>query len=105
FHEKFGSAYVPAINLNYRTNNALLYSFSVNVLNELSTVANSGTLTVGGTTYGPATSVTVNSLAAARYADNTFAKDGFTVSSGNNTFTAVAQDSYGRSSTDQVTVN
>jgi hypothetical protein len=46
----------------------------VNFLTELSTVGRTGNLNVAGTTTGPATNVTVNSLAAERYADNTFAR-------------------------------
>src|SRR5205807_1669449 len=42
-HEQFGYAYDAAGNLNYRTNNALIQSFGVNSLNELSTIARSGT--------------------------------------------------------------
>jgi hypothetical protein len=48
-HEQFGYAYDTAWNLNYRTNNALLQTFAVNNLNELSTASRSGTLTVAGT--------------------------------------------------------
>src|SRR5213076_2976100 len=71
-HEQFGYAYDSAGNLNYRTNNALLQTFSINNLNELSNITRSGTLTVGGTTTSTATNVTVNSLTATLYGDNTF---------------------------------
>jgi len=94
--EQNGYAYDAAGNLNYRTNNALVQDFSVNNLNELSTVTRSGTLTVAGTTTSPATNVAVNSLAANLYADATFALGGFSLVDGTNTFTAVAKDSYGR---------
>jgi RHS repeat-associated protein len=43
-------------------------------------------------------------LAANRYADNTFAKDGFTVANGTNSFTASAQDNYRRTGSDTVNV-
>ena len=59
WQERLGYAYDAASNLNYRTNNALLEAFSVNSLNELTTTAPSGTLTVAGTTTSPATNVTV----------------------------------------------
>ncbi len=103
-HEQMGYAYDAAGNLNYRTNNALIQTFTVNNLNQLSNATRSGTLTVAGTTVSPASSVTVNSISASRYSDNTFAKDGFSVVSGTNTFTAVAQDSYGRSDSTSISV-
>jgi RHS repeat-associated protein len=103
-HEKFGYAYDAAQNLNYRTNNSLVQTLNVDSLNQLTTATRSGTLTVAGTTVSPATSVTVNGLTANRYADNTFAKDGFTVVDGTNSFTASAQDSYGRTGADTVNV-
>jgi len=102
--EQFGYAYDAAGNLNFRTNNALIQNFSVNNLNELSTVTRGGTLTVAGTTTSPATGVTVNSLVAALYGDSTFALGGFSLVDGNNSFTAIAQDSYGRKDTNSITV-
>src|SRR5207302_6485099 len=81
-NEQFGYAYDAAGNLNQRTNNALVQSFTNNSLNELTTVGRSGTLTVAGTTTSAATNVTVNGSAATRYNDNTFALAGFTVSNG-----------------------
>src|SRR5436190_1562262 len=94
-NEQFGYAYDAAGNLNTRTNNALVQTFAANNLNELSTATRSGTLTVAGGTSSATTNVTVNASAASRYSDNTFALAGFTVTNGNNTFTAIAQDSYG----------
>jgi RHS repeat-associated protein len=94
--EQLGYLYDAAGNLNYRTNNALVQSYGVNSLNELSGVARSGTFTVAGTTTSPATNVTVNGQTAARYGDATFAAAGFTPANGTNTFTAIAKDSYGR---------
>jgi RHS repeat-associated protein len=81
---------------NQRTNNALVQTFNVNNLNELTTIGRSGTLTVAGTTTSQATNVMVNSLTAFLYGDYTFAKDGFSLSDGTNTFTAIARDSSGR---------
>jgi hypothetical protein len=72
-HEQYGYAYDAAGNLNYRTNNALIQTFNVNNKNELTTGTRSGTMTVAGTTSSNATSVTVNTLSATRYGDNTFA--------------------------------
>jgi RHS repeat-associated protein len=98
-HEQLGYAYDAAGNLNYRTNNALVEAFNVNGLNELTTANRSGTVTVAGTTTSPATNVTVNGETAIPYNDATFAKEGFSVTDGINTFTAIARDNYGRSDT------
>ena len=92
-------------NLNYRTNNTLLQNFNVNNLNELTTETNGGPLTVAGTTTSPATNVTVNTSNAVLYADSTFASPNQPWVSGNNTFTAIAKDNYGRVSTNSVTVS
>jgi RHS repeat-associated protein len=94
--EQFGYNYDAAGNLNYRTNNALVQQFNVNNVNELTTAGRNGTLTVAGTTTSPATNVTVNGLTANLYADATFARQGFSLADGTNTFTAVAKDSSGR---------
>ena len=101
-NEQLGYTYDAAGNLNWRTNNALVEAFNVNSLNELTTATNSGTLTVAGTTTSGATNVTVNGLTASRYFDATFAKDGFTVANGTNTFTAIAKDAYGRRDTNTI---
>lgn len=95
-HEKFGYSYDAAHNLTNRTNNVFIQSFTVNTLNQLSNSTRSGTFTVAGTTTSAATNVTVNSLAASIYQDATFTKDSVSLTSGTNTFTAVAWDSYGR---------
>ena len=57
-NEQLKYAYDAAGNLATRTNNALVQSFAVNSLNQLSTVARTGTLTVSGTTSSTASSVT-----------------------------------------------
>lgn len=62
-------------------------------------------LTVAGTTTSEASSVTVNTQSAEVYEDATFAKAGFSLSDGNNTFTAVGTDADGRQSTDEIEVN
>jgi RHS repeat-associated protein len=93
-----------------RTNNALVQTFNVNSLNQLTTGARSGTLTVAGGVSTEPTSVTVkdnsNSPAAATvYEDNTFARQNVTLLDGNNTFTAVAEDASGRKDTNSVTAH
>ncbi|MBE0542458.1 MAG: hypothetical protein IH623_13945 [Verrucomicrobia bacterium] len=45
--EQFGYGYDAAWNLDRRTNNALVQTFGVNNLNELTSVSREGTLTVG----------------------------------------------------------
>ena len=104
-HEQFKFGYDYARNLNYRTNNALNQTFGADNLNQLTNITRSGTLTVAGTTTTNATSVTVNSLTAERYGDATFARTNLSLVNGNNTFTAIAQDSLGRGDTNAVTIN
>jgi len=80
----------------------------VNNLNELTTATRTGTLTVSGTTSSGATSVTVGgngiTNSASLFLDYTFAAQGLTLVDGNNTFTAIGQDSLGRKDTNAVTV-
>jgi len=112
-HEQFGYAYDAAWNLSQRTNNALVQSFGVNNLNELTTAMRSGTFTVAGTTTkagGNVTSVTVSgtgltSGSAAIYMDGMWARTNATLANGANSYTAVALDSSGRSDTATVSVN
>jgi RHS repeat-associated protein len=101
-NEQLHYGYDPSGNLAARTNNALVQDFSVNSLNELTSNTNSGTLTVVGTTTSQATNVTVNGTAAAHYGDATFAASGLGLTT---TYTAVAQDSFGRTASNTVTVN
>ena len=113
--EQFGYAYDTGWNLSQRTNNALIQSFAVNNVNELSSASRSGTLTVAGTATEVAgsifgnppgvTNVAVNGQVASLYADGSYAAAGFTPVNGLNTYTAVAQDTYGRSDSSRVTVN
>ena len=105
--EQFGYAYDKAWNLNYRTNNALIQTFNVNNLNELTQVQRSGTLTVAGTTTEPGgnvASVTVNGVSAYKYADGTFAAAGFALATQSNSYTAIAQDNSWRTDTNTVSV-
>jgi RHS repeat-associated protein len=86
-------------------NGPLIQGFNVNNLNELTTTTNGGTLTVAGAATPRAVKVTVNSLVAALYGDYTFALAGFALTNGNNTFTAVANDAYGGSVNNTVSMN
>ena len=104
-HEQLGYAYDAAGNLNYRTNNGLVQRFEVNNLNALADVTRRGTLTVAGTTGSAATEVTVNGIPANRYNDWTFALAGFPLADGDNVYTVIAQDRYGRKDRNSITVN
>jgi RHS repeat-associated protein len=117
--EQFGYAYDKAWNLNYRTNNALTQTFSVNNLNELTTASRSGTFTVAGTATERkaayegdrgVTNVTVSgtglsSGVADIYADGSWARTNASLVNGINSYTATAQDYDGRTSQDSVSVN
>jgi RHS repeat-associated protein len=103
-HEQFGYAYDGAWNLNYRTNNALIETFGVNNLNELTSVARDGTLTVAGVTTSQASDVSVNGQMADVYGDNAFARAGFVLADGTN-FTAIAHNAAGRADTNSVTLD
>ena len=97
-HEKFGYAYDASGNLQYRTNNALIQTFAVDSLNQISSVGRSGTLTVAGNSTAAA-SLSVNGSSATVYGDNSFVKDGLTVTNGANSFTAIGTDAFSRSAT------
>lgn len=101
--EKFAYTYDTAGNLSNRVQHLLTNTFNVNSLNELTTVTRAGNLTVAGTTSGRATNVTVNTLEALLYNDASFARTNMSLSDGDNTFTAIAKDSYGRLDTNSVT--
>jgi RHS repeat-associated protein len=98
-NEQLHYGFDAAGNLNYRTNNALIQSYQVNSLNQLTTNTNGGRLTVMGTTTSVATNVAVNGTNAARYGDATFAATNMPLTTG---YTAVASDSLGRRATNTV---
>jgi YD repeat-containing protein len=104
-NEQFGYGYDAAGNLNWRTNNAFIQNFGVNSLNELTQVTNNGQLTVAGTTTSPATNVTVNTSNAVLYADVTFASTNQPWVNGDNIYTAIAKDAYGRKDTNSITIS
>ena len=102
-NEQLGYVYDWAGNLTFRTNNALIENFQLNTVNELTQNTNGGTLTVMGTTTSKPTSVTVNTTnTASIYGDSTFAAANMPLLT---TYTAIAQDSYGRLSTNTATVS
>ena len=96
-HERFGYEYDAAGNLAFRTNAAMVQAFTVNSLNQLTNSTRSGNLTIAGNHNGAATNVTVshNGLSATNmflWPDNSFAKSGYILPDGTNTFVAVAKD-------------
>ncbi len=112
--EQFGYAYDKAWNLNQRINNAMVETFNVNGVNELSTIGRSGTLTVAGTATEPGSKITsvtlsgtgLSSGAATVYGDGTWARAGAMPADGWNSYTAIAQDNVwpnGRRDTNTVT--
>src|SRR5262249_51875205 len=94
-NEQLGFNYDPGANVGYRTNVALLQTFTNNPLNQVTNVSRTGTLTVSGALPAPATNVTVNGLTAERYADFTFARTNISLIDGNNTFGIAATNVYG----------
>ncbi|HTI70827.1 MAG TPA: RHS repeat-associated core domain-containing protein [Candidatus Limnocylindria bacterium] len=101
--EQFGYAYDAGGNLTNRVNYALQQSFAPDALNQLSSASRSGNYTVAGGTVGSPTSVTVNGSAATVLSDGSFVRTNVSLTSGNNTFTAVATDALGRTDTSIVT--
>ena len=104
-NEQLGYAYDAAGNLHYRTNGAMVQTFTVNSLNQIGNVARAGTFTLTGATPAPATSVTVNGASAQTYGDFTFAGTNNSLTNGDNTFTTIAQNAYGLKATNAPSVN
>ena len=103
-NEQLGWSYDTAGNVQYRTNGALLQTFTDDSANQLGGVARSGAFTVSGATPAPA-GVTINGQIAQTNADFTFAAGGFTLNDGPNTFTNIARNIYSQSATNTFAVN
>jgi RHS repeat-associated protein len=104
-NEKISYGYDAAGNLLNRTNNAFERTFTVNTKNELTGASRNGTFTLAGATLPSATNVTVSGSTATRYQDGTFVKSGLTLANGNNSYTVIAEEVYGRKTTNSVTYN
>jgi RHS repeat-associated protein len=104
-NEQLGFGYDAAHNLHTRNNGNLAQTFTTDSANELTAVTRTGNFTMSGATPAPTTSVTVNGLTAQTYGDFTFARTNLALVSGNNTFTNIAQNSYGVSATNILTLN
>ncbi len=102
-HERAGFNYDAAWNLTHRTNNALVQTFGVNNANELTGGTQTGSLTVGGVTATDLNTLSVNGSLLDPddeiYSDGSFAREGYLLTNGINTFTARAEDWYGRKAT------
>jgi RHS repeat-associated protein len=103
--EQLSWTYDAAHNLYQRVNGGLTQTFSVDAADQINSISRSGTFTHFGATPAPATNITVNGQGAARYGDFTFAASGLTLSDGTNSFTTVATNVYGISSTNILNVN
>ncbi len=104
-NEQLGFGFDAAHNLHTRNNGNLAQTFTTDAANQLNSVTRTGTFTLSGATPAPATSVTVNGLAAQTYGDFTFAATNLSLASGNNTFTNIAQNVYGVMATNILTLN
>jgi RHS repeat-associated protein len=103
-NEQIGWSYDKAGNLNNITNGAFVESFTVDSLNQISNISRLGNLTLSGATPAPATSVTVNGFTAQPYNDLTFARTNLALVNGQNSFTNIAQNTYGAKATNIVTL-
>jgi RHS repeat-associated protein len=106
-NERLGYAFDAAENLHIRTNDALVQTFTVDPLNQLTNVSRTGALTVTGATPVTATNLTVNGVKAQTYGDFTFAGGTNILTNGANSFTIVAQNPYGveATSTENLTLS
>jgi RHS repeat-associated protein len=104
-NEQLAYGFDAAGNLQYRTNGAMVQTFTVNSLNEITNVMRTGTFTETGATPAPASGVTVNGVVAQTYGDFTFARTNVTLNNGNNGFTNIAQNVYGVNATNTFSLN
>ena len=103
-NEQLAYSYDSAGNLQMRTNDALVQTFVVDSLNQLSNVTRSGQFTVTGATPVPAASLTVNGVTPQTNGDFTFASTSNTLVNGANTFTIIGQNAYGLGATNVLTL-
>jgi len=104
-NEQLAWAYDPAHNVHSRTNGNLSQTFISDAANQLTSVSRTGSFTMSGATPAPAASVLVNGLPAQTNGDFTFARTNLTLANSNNTFTIIAQNVYGTSATNTLSVN
>ncbi len=104
-NEQLKYQYDAAGNLITRTNNALVQTFTVDTLNQISTVSRTGSFTFTGAIPEPADGISVNNTAATQYSDLTFAAPGLTLANGSNPFTIAATNKYGLTTNSSFTAN
>ena len=104
-NEQLGYGYDNAGNLNVQTNDALIQTFTVDALNQISNVTRTGPLTVTGAAQVPVIHVSVNGTNAQTYGDFTFAGGSNGLINGVNTFTNVAEYVYTNYSTNILSAN
>jgi RHS repeat-associated protein len=104
-NEQLGYGYDSADNLHLRTNGALIQTFTVDPLNQLTNVSRTGALTLNGAIPAPATNITVNGQTAQTYGDFTFARTNNSLINGANSFTVIAQNVYGVTVTNALSLN
>jgi len=105
-NEQLGYGYDAADNLHLRTNGALVQTFTVDYLNQMSNVTRNGTFTLAGSLPAPTLGVTVNGSLAQTNGDFTFARANLTLAGGGNTsFTIVAANAYNVKSTNTLSVS
>ena len=104
-NEQLGYGFDSAGNLSSRTNGAMIQTFTVNSLNQISNTTRSGAFTVTGATPAPAASVTVNGAAAQTNGDFTFASSNNSLANGTNTVSIIARNMLGVSVTNVLIVN
>ena len=105
YNEQLGWKYDAADNLQQRTNNLLVQSFTVDSANELTNITRTGTFTLAGATAAPASSILVNGQNAQTYSDLTFVRTNLTLVNGSNTFSTVALNVYNVRITNLLTLN
>ncbi|MBU1693693.1 MAG: hypothetical protein KKC51_06985 [Verrucomicrobia bacterium] len=100
----FDCAYDPAGNPVLQDNNGFVVNNTFNTLNQHTTNAWSGSVTVLGTVNITNGTAAVNGYSAQVLANGTFVATNLPVASGSNAFTAILTDPFGRTSTSRVSV-
>ncbi len=103
-HEQFGYAYDAAHNLQHWTNNALVRTFNVNAVNEVTNVTRTGGIIVAGFTTSTATNIMVAEEPAVIFSDKTYLRTNVGVGDGWGTVTAIAQSATGQTASNSITV-
>ena len=105
-NEQLGYGYDAADNLHLRTNGTLVQTFTVDNLNQISTIGRNNTFTLSGALPAPTLGVSVNGQPAQTNGDFTFARTNLSLTNGAgaNTFTIIATNAYGSKTTNVLTL-